>query len=97
MLAPHRLGFERVITFYVAQTEGPVDAREHCRERIPFGAQVEAHAVEVRQILGGNAAKFFGFDYEALQEVARSCGPTVEQVAEPLLEKPADATSPCFW
>jgi len=52
---------------------------------------------EVRQILGGNAAKFFGFDYEALQKVARSCGPTVEQVAEPLLEKPADATSPCFW
>ena len=52
---------------------------------------------EVRQILGQNAAELFGFDYKALQEIATHCGPTVEQLAEPLLEKPSDATSPCFW
>jgi hypothetical protein len=52
---------------------------------------------ETRKILGQNAAKLFGFDYEALKAVATRCGPTVAQVADPLLEKPSDATSPCFW
>ena len=48
-------------------------------------------------ILGENAASFFGFDLEELRGYAATCGPTVEQVREPLLEKPRDATSPCFW
>jgi hypothetical protein len=51
----------------------------------------------VRKILGQNAAELFGFDYKALQRIAAGCGPTVDQIAEPLLEKPSDATSPCFW
>lgn len=57
----------------------------------------EIDPTEVRMILGENAASFFGFDLEELRGYAATCGPTVEQVREPLLEKPRDATSPCFW
>ncbi|MDG2307078.1 MAG: amidohydrolase family protein [Candidatus Binatia bacterium] len=52
---------------------------------------------EVRMMVGENAAKFFGFDMEELKTYAATCGPTVDQLREPLLEKPKDATSPCFW
>lgn len=52
---------------------------------------------EVRMMVGENAAKFFGFDMSELSKHAARCGPTVAQVQEPLLEKPKDATSPCFW
>lgn len=57
----------------------------------------EIDPAEVDRIVGRNAAEFFGFDYDALSKVAQTCGPTVAEVREPLLEKPADATSPCFW
>lgn len=60
-------------------------------------AFAEVDPVEVHQMVGKNAAEFFGFDYDSLAEIAAGCGPTVSEVQEPLLEKPKDATSPCFW
>ena len=57
----------------------------------------EIDPAEVRMIVGENAARFFGFDLDELRGYAAECGPTVEQVRQPLLEKPRDATSPCFW
>jgi hypothetical protein len=49
--------------------------------------------IEVQAMLGGNAARLFGFDLDALGEVASRVGPTHDQIASPLGtdEIPADA------
>jgi predicted TIM-barrel fold metal-dependent hydrolase len=49
--------------------------------------------VEVQQMLGGNAARLFGFDLEALADVATRVGPTHEEINRPLgaEEIPGDA------
>ncbi|MGW7415513.1 amidohydrolase family protein [Streptomyces sp. NPDC054863] len=51
---------------------------------------------EVAAMVGGNAARVYGFDLDALGAVAAEVGPTVEEIARPLEEVPADATSPAF-
>ena len=43
---------------------------------------------EVRQILGGNAARIYNFDLTALQPIADRVGPTIEEIATPLTEIP---------
>ncbi|WP_221355044.1 amidohydrolase family protein [Streptomyces beigongshangae] len=53
-------------------------------------------AAEVAAMAGGNAARVYGFDLDLLDAVAAEVGPTVEEIAEPLEEPPADATSPVF-
>jgi predicted TIM-barrel fold metal-dependent hydrolase len=52
---------------------------------------------ELQQLLGGNAAAVYGFDLDALAVLAAEVGPTVEELARPLDEIPADATSPAFF
>ena len=51
---------------------------------------------ELRQIFAGSAAKLYGADLDYLQTVADRVGPTVDEVATPLLadEYPTD---PNFW
>jgi hypothetical protein len=44
---------------------------------------------EVRQMVGGTAAAVYSFDVEALQRVADQIGPTVEEIAAPLLDPPS--------
>ncbi|MGH8999298.1 MAG: amidohydrolase family protein [Acidimicrobiia bacterium] len=44
---------------------------------------------EVRMILGGTAAAVYSFDEEALGKVAQVVGPTVAEVATPLLDPPS--------
>ena len=39
---------------------------------------------EVRSMLGGNAAKLYGFDLDLLQPLAQLHGPSVAQIAQPL-------------
>lgn len=51
---------------------------------------------EIAAILGGNAARVYGFDLAALDAVARRVGPTVAELDQPLNEVPPDATSPTF-
>lgn len=51
---------------------------------------------EIAAMVGGNAARVYGFDLAALDRIAATVGPTVEEIAEPLTEVPADATSPAF-
>ncbi|MFG2480130.1 amidohydrolase family protein [Streptomyces fagopyri] len=51
---------------------------------------------EVAAMVGGNAARVYGFDLERLAPHAAKAGPTVAELAEPLGEPPADATSPVF-
>jgi predicted TIM-barrel fold metal-dependent hydrolase len=50
---------------------------------------------EVRQILGENAARLYGFDLEALRPLAERVGITPELVATPLDEIP-DSSCPAF-
>lgn len=51
---------------------------------------------EIAAMVGGNAARVYGFDLERLDAVAAKVGPTVQELDEPLTETPAGATSPVF-
>ncbi|MGW0736145.1 amidohydrolase family protein [Streptomyces sp. NPDC002851] len=51
---------------------------------------------EIAAMVGGNAARVYGFDLAYLDSLAAKVGPTVEELAAPLTEPPADATSPVF-
>jgi predicted TIM-barrel fold metal-dependent hydrolase len=44
---------------------------------------------EIRLMLGGTAAGVYSFDYGALQKLADAIGPTVEEVASPLVSPPS--------
>jgi predicted TIM-barrel fold metal-dependent hydrolase len=59
--------------------------REHLRQ--VFHGTPES---EMRQILAGNAAALFGFDLGALAPLAARHGPTVDELAEPLTDLPAE-------
>jgi hypothetical protein len=50
---------------------------------------------ELRQVLSGNAAKVYKFDLAALASLAEAHGPTVEEVATPIIELPENQ-SPAF-
>ena len=52
---------------------------------------------DMRAVLAANAAALYGFDLDRLSPLAASHGPTVEEVATPLAEIPAKATSPAFF
>ena len=51
---------------------------------------------EVTAMAGGNAARVYGFDLGFLDPIAARTGPTVDEIARPLDEVPAAATSPAF-
>jgi predicted TIM-barrel fold metal-dependent hydrolase len=51
---------------------------------------------EVAMMVGGNAARAYGFDLDALAPVAARVGPTVDEVAVPLDAIPADSVSIAF-
>jgi predicted TIM-barrel fold metal-dependent hydrolase len=62
--------------------------REHLRQAF--------HAVgetELRGLLGGNAARLYDFDLDALAPLAEKYGPTVEEIAQPLVELPDNPNS----
>ena len=52
---------------------------------------------DLRQVLSGTIADIYGFDLEALAPIAAEVGPTVEEIATPLDEIPAGASSPAFY
>ena len=43
---------------------------------------------ELRMLLGGNAAEFYGFDLDALAPLAGQVGPTVDEIQVPLTDLP---------
>ena len=67
----------------------------YSREGLRF-AYARVPSDEVAAMLGGNAARVYGFDLDLLDPIAAKVGPTVTEIAEPLAEPPADATSPVF-
>jgi predicted TIM-barrel fold metal-dependent hydrolase len=58
-------------------------SREHLRQRFS-----DAPVSEMRQMLGENAAKLYGFDLEVLAPLAQKFGPTVGELSEPLTKLP---------
>lgn len=48
---------------------------------------------ELRAILGGNAAKLYDFDLDALRPIAAEHGPTLEELRQPLVELPEHPNS----
>jgi predicted TIM-barrel fold metal-dependent hydrolase len=54
-------------------------SREHLR--VAFAG---VDAAEVRAMVGGNAARLYGFDLDALAPIAAEVGPPVDEVARPL-------------
>jgi predicted TIM-barrel fold metal-dependent hydrolase len=60
--------------------------REHLRQ-VMHGIP----EAEVRAMLSTNVAKLYDFDLDALAPLAAQYGPTVEEIAQPLTELPADA------
>ncbi len=67
----------------------------YSREGLRF-AYARVPRDEVAAMLGGNAARVYGFDLDALDPIAAKVGPLVSEIAEPLAEPPAGATSPVF-
>jgi predicted TIM-barrel fold metal-dependent hydrolase len=67
----------------------------YSRENMRF-ALSDVDALEVRMMLGENAAELYGFDLEALRPAAEEAGITPELVATPLDEIPADSTCITF-
>jgi predicted TIM-barrel fold metal-dependent hydrolase len=61
--------------------------------RAAFAGAPEA---EVRPMVAGTAASVYGFDLNALDAIATRVGPTVAEVAEPLVDVPADSTCNAF-
>jgi predicted TIM-barrel fold metal-dependent hydrolase len=48
----------------------------------------DCEPAELRLLLGGNAAKFYDFDMDALAPLAATVGPTVDEIREPLVDLP---------
>ena len=59
-------------------------------------AFADVDPVEVRMMLGENAAQLYGFDLEALRPAAEKLGISPEMVSVPLDEIPADSACPTF-
>jgi hypothetical protein len=60
--------------------------REHLRQVVG-----RLEPAQVQQFVGGNVAKVYEFDVAALQPAADRFGPTVAEIAEPLVELPEHA------
>jgi predicted TIM-barrel fold metal-dependent hydrolase len=54
-------------------------------------------ADDLQTVLGRTAAKVYGFDLDALAPIAKTVGPTVEELRVPLDGTPEGATSPGFY
>ncbi|EST22208.1 amidohydrolase family protein [Streptomyces roseochromogenus] len=88
-----RIGVDKIMW----GSDYPHDEGTHpyTREALRF-AYAGVPREELAAMLGGNAARVYGFDLALLDPIAAKVGPTVTEVAEPLPEPPADATSPVF-
>ena len=60
--------------------------REHLRALFH-----DTDPAELRRLLAGNVAELYGFDLAALAPLAQKFGPTVEEIAQPLTEMPAES------
>jgi predicted TIM-barrel fold metal-dependent hydrolase len=91
--ARHRIGVERFMwgSDYPHDESTYPNTREGLRR-----AFAGVDAVELQQLLAGNAAHVYGFDLDALRPHAERVGPTVTELSEPLTELPPGNRSPAF-
>jgi hypothetical protein len=74
----------------------------HVEGTYPYTTEALRHTfagvdhTEVAAMVGGNAAHVYGFDLDALDEVAARVGPLVAEVDVPLDRIPADSVSIAF-
>ncbi|MFI9718960.1 amidohydrolase family protein [Streptomyces sp. NPDC052396] len=89
----HRIGVDKVMW----GSDYPHDegTYPHSREALR-AAYAGLPREEVAAMVGGNAAAVYGFDLGFLDSIAARVGPTAAELAEPLGEAPAGATSPVF-
>jgi predicted TIM-barrel fold metal-dependent hydrolase len=85
--ARHEIGLER----FMWGSDYPHDegthpyTREHLRSLFS-----DTDPAELQQLLAGNAAALYGFDLDALAPLAAQFGPTIDELATPLTEMPAE-------
>jgi predicted TIM-barrel fold metal-dependent hydrolase len=79
------VGFDRVMwgSDYPHEEGTFPFTREHLRQ---VAGQLEPE--QLQQFLAGNAAAVYGFDLDALRPAADQFGPTVAEIAQPLVELP---------
>ena len=77
----HEIGLETIM--WGSDFPHPEGTYPHTRESLRL-AFSEVPAEELALILGGNAARIYGFDLEALRPIADRVGPTARELAEPL-------------
>ena len=90
-IRPHEVGMRHAVGVDKIMWGSDFPHREGCwpysheHLRLAFAG---VDPVEVQAMVGGNAARVYGFDLDALAPVAARVGPRVDEVAEPL--EPAD-------
>ncbi|GHF30632.1 amidohydrolase family protein [Streptomyces morookaense] len=89
----HRIGIDKIMW----GSDYPHDegTHPHSREALRL-AYAGLPAEETAAMLGGNAARVYGFDLALLAPIAARVGPPVTEIAEPLETVPPGATSPVF-
>ncbi|MEU7167505.1 amidohydrolase family protein [Streptomyces morookaense] len=89
----HRIGIDKIMW----GSDYPHDegTHPHSREALRL-AYADLPAEETAAMLGGNAARVYGFDLALLAPIAARVGPPVTEIAEPLETVPPGATSPVF-
>jgi hypothetical protein len=89
----HEVGVDRIM--WGADYPHSEGSYPYSREalRAAFASAPES---EVRAMTSETAAAVYGFDLATLDEIAAGVGPTVAEIAEPLLEFPADSTCNAF-
>lgn len=90
-IRPHEVGLRHAVGVDKIMWGSDFPHREGCwpysREHLRL-AFAGVDPVEVQAMVGGNAARVYGFDLDLLAPVAARVGPRVDEVAEPL--EPAD-------
>ena len=89
----HRIGVDRIM--WGSDYPHLEGTSPFTREALRYTFSSVAPA-EVAAMLGGNAARVYGFDMDALAPLVARIGPTVDEVAEPLEAVPAGARSSVF-
>ena len=86
----HSIGLDKIM--WGSDYPHKESAYPYSREALRL-AYADVEPVEVAAMVGGNAAALYGFDLDALAPVAARVGPTIDEIAQPLLPEdiPDDA------
>jgi predicted TIM-barrel fold metal-dependent hydrolase len=86
--ARHALGVDKLM--WGSDYPHPEGAWPWSRESLRL-ACADVSVAELRKIVGGNAISLYGMDEASLERAASHVGPTLEELREPLIERPDGA------